>query len=278
VTAAGTGAGETDTVAAREVEAAVPVRDAATVVPVRDAATVALLRDAGGAVEVWLLTRVEKMAFAAGMSVFAGGRVDPSDAELPWAGRSAALFAADFGCDDTTARGLVGAAVRECFEETGVLLCVPPASLAHRQAEVESRTTGFGALLAEHGLSIDASAVRAWGRWITPVGERRRYDTRFFVAALPAGARAADLTTESSRADWIRPADALAAHAEGSMTMLPPTLDTLASLAGFSTVAEVLDAAATRSLDPVLPVLHADGDGFRVELPDGRGYPLARLP
>jgi 8-oxo-dGTP pyrophosphatase MutT (NUDIX family) len=238
-------------------------------VPVRDAATVVLLRDGSAGVEAWLLTRVTQMVFAAGMTVFPGGRVDVADAEVAWSGRPASQFAARFGCDERLARSLVAAAVRETFEETGVLLTSPVADLSAARADVEAGHLPFAALLREHGLALDADTVRPWGRWITPEGEVRRYDARFFVAALPDGAQAEDVTSESSVAGWLRVADALAELERGERTMLPPTMLTLQSLAGFADVEAVLAAADDRDLGPVRPVLRHGADGPSVELPDG---------
>ena len=254
----------------------IPTTQPAPTAPVRDAATVALLRDGATGIEAWLLTRAIQMVFASGMTVFPGGRVDPGDATLPWCGRAPGLFADDFGCDESTARSLVGAAVRETFEETGVLLTVPPAAHADAQPDVETGRRKFADLLAEYGLAIDADAVRPWARWITPVGEVRRYDTRFFVAALPAAGVAADLTTESSMAAWIPIDDALDQYQRNVRNLLPPTLDTLRSLATFRSVDEVLAAASQRSLAPIEPIVVADDDGPHVELPDGRRYPMPR--
>ena len=237
--------------------------------PVHDAATVVLLRDSPRGIEAWLLTRVHRIAFASGMTVFPGGRVDAADASLPWVGRSAAEFAGDFGCPPELAAALVGASIRETFEETGVLLTAPPADLSERQPEVEAGTLDFGTLLREHGLAIDADRVRGWARWVTPEGESRRYDTRFFVALLPDGAQAADLTTESSVAAWVPIAQALAEVAAGERPMLPPTTAVLRSLLDFATVADVLAAAPARSLAPVAPRLKVVGDAVQVELPDG---------
>lgn len=248
--------------------------DAAADVPVRDAATVVLLRDGEAGVETWLLTRVTALDFAAGMSVFPGGRVDDGDADLPVSG--AVTAAAAFAADEAAARTLVGAAVRETFEETGVLLTVPPAELPDAVADVEQRRIAFADLLREHGLAVDAAALRPWSRWITPRGETRRYDTRFFVAALPEGATARDLTTESSRADWVPVAEAIEQGQRGERRLLPPTMLTLVSLAGHATVADALAAASGRSLEPVRPTLHAGEDGsVSVDLPDGRRIPIS---
>ncbi|MDT4918933.1 MAG: hypothetical protein QOH89_3633 [Pseudonocardiales bacterium] len=239
-------------------------------VPVRDAATVVLLRDGADGIEAWLLTRVTQMVFAAGMTVFPGGRVDDDDAALPITGAGPELLAARSGSDDTTARALIGAAVRETFEETGVLLTVPSADLSGARADVELGRVAFGDLLRANRLAVDGDAVRAWSRWVTPVGEVRRYDTRFFVAALPDSAEAQDVTNESSEASWVPVSAALEQAQRGERKALPPTLMTLASLLPFSTVAEVLAAAESRTLEAVRPEIKVDDDGsISVELPDG---------
>lgn len=245
-------------------------------VPVRDAATVLLLRDGADGIEAWLLTRVRQMAFAAGMSVFPGGRVDPADAALPLAGADVEQVARRFGCDSRTARALLGCAARETFEETGVLLTDPPADLRGSRADVEAGRLGFGELLAAHGLAVDAGALRPWSRWITPPGEARRYDARFFVGALPGGATAANLTTESSEASWVPVTVALAQAERGERGLLPPTRITLGEIRQFATVAEVLASAAARIVEPTRPVLRWDGDAPAVELPDGSLVPLPR--
>jgi 8-oxo-dGTP pyrophosphatase MutT (NUDIX family) len=246
--------------------------------PVRDAATVVLLRDGSDGLEAWLLTRVSEMVFAAGMTVFPGGRVDHADPQLPFATDACAAIATRFGCDETLARALVGAAVRETFEETGVLLTVPGAQLAQARADVEAGRTSFGALLREHGLAVDVDAVRPWARWVTPPNEVRRYDTRFFVAALPPDAEALDVTSESSVASWVGVRDALAEAERGERLMLPPTLFTLTSLLPFPKVADVLAAADDRPLDAVRPSLHFVGDDIVAELPDGTSITLPRTP
>lgn len=233
-----------------------------------------LLRDGAAGIETWLLNRVPQMAFAAGVSVFPGGRVEPADADLPWAGRPARELAVRFGCDEGLARALVGAAARETFEETGVLLTSPPGDLGDVSADVEAGRVGFGDVLRAHGLAVDADAVRPWARWVTPEGEVRRYDTRFFVAALPDGATAIDLTSESLTAEWVPVAEALVQAQRGERLLLPPTAHTLRALARRATVAEVLASADARDLDAVRPILRRTDDGWSVELPDGDVLPL----
>jgi 8-oxo-dGTP pyrophosphatase MutT (NUDIX family) len=243
---------------------------------VRDAATVVLLRDGADGVEAWMLTRVAAMAFAGGMSVFPGGRVDPADGTLPLAGGDLATLAARFGCDVPTAHGLVGAALRETFEETGVLLSVPFADLSAAREDVERGRVRFGELLRGSGLALDAGALHAWSRWVTPAGEVRRYDTRFFVGALPDTAEARNVTTESSEAAWVGVGAAIEQAQRGERQLLPPTMLTLAALLPFGTVAEVVAAAAGRDLSPVRPQLRVDGERVTVELPDGSVLPIPR--
>lgn len=223
---------------------------------IRDAATVVLLRNGAQGVEAWLLTRAEGMVFAAGMTVFPGGGVEPGDADLPWAGTA----------PDEPA--LVGAAVRETFEETGVLLGVPRLDLHAARADVEAGRTSFGALLRTHGAAIDASGLCPWARWITPEGEARRYDTRFFVAALPDGQHAAAVTGEAVRAGWVQVAEALRQQERGERRMLPPTIMTLRSIVAFPALADVLAAAPGRSLEPIRPSL----TNGQVTLPGGERF------
>lgn len=239
-------------------------------VPVRDAATVVLLRDGERGLETWLLTRVRQLQFAAGMSVFPGGAVAAGDAELPTTG-AVPESSARLADDPEVVRALLGAAVRETFEETGVLLTAPPAELPEVVADVEAGRVAFGDVLRDNGLSLDAAALRPWSRWVTPRGEVRRYDTRFFVAGLPADATARDLTSESSRAEWVPVAEALEQGQRGERHLLPPTALTLVSLLESATVDEVLAAAAGRSLEPVRPTLETGADGsVTVVLPDER--------
>jgi 8-oxo-dGTP pyrophosphatase MutT (NUDIX family) len=252
----------------------------------RHAATVVLLRDApGGGVEVYLLRRVVAMAAFGGMTVFPGGGVDPADldsAGLPWSGPDADAWAAPLSAPPRLARGLVCAAVRETFEESGVLLAGSTAAEvvadtgedgweSARQA-LEARELSLSALLAERGLVLRADLLRPWAHWITPVQEKRRFDTRFFVAALPTGQRTRDVAGEAERVSWARPADALAALDRGEVVMVPPTAITLRELAGHGSVAEVLAAAEQREIRPITPRLVPDGERIRFLLPGDPGY------
>src|SRR3712207_1025421 len=183
--------------------------------PTRDAATVVLLRDAPEfGVEVYLLRRVTSMSFAAGMHVFPGGSVDPrdADAEIAWAGPTAAEWSDRLGADEPLARALVCAAVRETFEESGVLLAGPSSDEvladvsgedweADRQALLD-RSLAFSAMLQRRGLVLRADLFRPWNHWITPEVEPKRFDTRFFVAALPQGQTPRDVGGEADEVHW----------------------------------------------------------------------------
>jgi len=168
----------------------------------RDAATVILVRPGAGAggVEVFLLRRTEALEFAPGACVFPGGSVDerdadPAIADTGWAGPAPAELGHLLGISAGRARALVCAAVRETFEESGVLLAGPaPAELvADSVVPVEDRqrlldgSLSLGELLRRHGLALRADLLTPWARWITPEISPRRFDTWFFAAALPPG-------------------------------------------------------------------------------------------
>jgi 8-oxo-dGTP pyrophosphatase MutT (NUDIX family) len=245
----------------------------------RDASTVILLRDSPAGLLVYLLRRVSSMKFAPGAYVFPGGSVDRRDGDVTigWAGPSPAEWGAAFGADETIARELVCAAVRETFEESGVLLAgpaedaiVPDTSADDWEADRESlldRSSSLAELLARRGLVLRGDLLRPWAHWITPEIEVRRYDTRFFVAALPEGQHTRDVSTESDRVLWIRPADAAEAARRGDMPMLPPTLVTLTELAAYDSVADVL--AARREIRPRVPSARVIDGGVYLVMPDG---------
>jgi 8-oxo-dGTP pyrophosphatase MutT (NUDIX family) len=259
-------------------------RAATEVVPARDAATVVLLRDAAGGPEVYLLRRVRAMAAFGGMTVFPGGGVDPADVAgeaIPWVGPAPEEWCRPLSAGAALARGLVCAAVRETFEESGVLLAGPgpdevvpdTADWEAERRALEARELSLSALFADRGLHLRADLLRPWAHWITPEIEHRRFDTRFFVAALPAGQRARDVAGEADHVAWVRPADALAELARGDRVMVPPTALTLQDLVGYDSVADVLAAAAGRRIEPVMPRL-VRGDDGRVQflVPGDPGY------
>ncbi|WP_106396903.1 NUDIX hydrolase [Actinocorallia populi] len=214
----------------------------------RHASTVMLLRDRGGRLEVFMLRRTSSMAFAPGAYVFPGGGVDPRDSEYDQPGADWESWGESFGADAKLARELVCAAVRETFEEAHVLLAGPSrdeivkdtAPFEADRLALLDRSQSLAGFLDARGLVLRADLLRPWGHWITPTVELKRYDTRFFVAALPEGQRALDVSTEADTVVWIRPQDALDQVKAGEMAMLPPTMAMLNDLATFGSVAEVL--------------------------------------
>jgi 8-oxo-dGTP pyrophosphatase MutT (NUDIX family) len=245
----------------------------------RHAATVVLLRDGETGIEAYLLRRLGSMAFAGGMYVFPGGSVDPrdGDAEIAWAGPPAEEWAAPLSADVRLARALVAAAVRETFEEAGVLLASPiagdAAHWAGEQAALLDRSASMAEVLARNGLVLRADLLRPWAHWVTPEIEPKRFDTRFFVAALPEGQEPVHFRGESDASEWVTPRHAVERHASGELGMLPPTVFTLAELSAYDSVSAVLDAATARDVKRVLPRIVVDGEDVLLLLPGDPGYP-----
>lgn len=217
----------------------------------RPAATICLARPTTRRFEVLLLQRPLASRFAAGAHVFPGGTIDPDDAspealdrvEGESAGGPPALFAA----------------VREAFEETGLLPAATGASAAALRAARAGRarllegSVTFAELLAASGVRLAADEAAYFSRWITPVQFSRRYDTRFFLARHPGGEPA--LTREHTEYAWLDPTDALARFAAGRLPMLFPTRTTLELLDRFASLDEVFQAFERRAVKPILAEL-----------------------
>lgn len=237
-------------------------------VPVRRAATVALVRDGPSGVEAFMLRRVAGMVFAGGMTVFPGGGVDDRDlVEIAFAGRGVGWWTVRLGLPAVETSAVLSAAVRELFEETGVLLgaAAPSASREQLRLEVTAHRIGLADVLGAEGISAAFDDLVPWARWITPPGQSRRFDTFFFVAALPAGQQANLLTTEAELGEWVAPAALLVDHRSRARPMMPPTLAVLTQLAAAGTVADLL--ATQRQIEPVRPVvISAPGEPLRVSL------------
>ncbi|HKB30430.1 MAG TPA: NUDIX hydrolase [Streptosporangiaceae bacterium] len=260
----------------------------------RDASTVVLLRAGGSGFDVYLLRRTKSMEFAPGVHVFPGGSVDPrdADAELGWAGPGPATWSQMLlGEPDAAgqpdgraalARALVCAAVRETFEESGVLLAGPATGAvvadtrgddweADRRALID-RSLSLAGLLQRRGLVLRSDLLSPWARWITPTMESRRFDTRFFAAALPGGQRTRHVGGEADEVVWLAPAAAIAAARRGEILLMPPTAVTLAELARYANVTGAL--AASTDMAPRQPGISLTGDTAWLTLPDGLEYPL----
>ena len=243
--------------AARIVE---PPAEPVTAVP---AATVMLLRDSVAGPEAFLLRRNRSSGFVPGAYVFPGGRVEPADDDPSLQRRVR-------GVADSPPAAFWLAAMRETFEETGVLLgrlstpATDDAQLVYwREALLEDRATLAEALDAL-GAEPDFTDVVNFAHWITPLAETRRFDTRFFAAALPTGAEAVRDDREMSDALWIPPAAALERFREGRLPMVFPTVHALQSIAGFETVAGVLAGLRARTVQTVLPRLVRTAGGVGI--------------
>jgi 8-oxo-dGTP pyrophosphatase MutT (NUDIX family) len=235
-------------------------------VPVKPAATVMLIRDVDGpGIEVFMMRRTLGAAFGSGMYVFPGGRVEQSDGE-----------------DIDHAHRV--AAVRECFEEAGVLLALDgdgkhvtdghPA-LEARQA-VYDGTVDLVELCAEHRLEPAVEELAFVSHWITPAGDGpRRFDTRFYVAPAPPEQASTHDDNETIDSLWISPSDALDRQAEGELVMMPPTVANLRFLAAFSSVAEAMVESSRMPPPPcILPRVRRNESGqvVGVALPGDDDY------
>jgi 8-oxo-dGTP pyrophosphatase MutT (NUDIX family) len=255
----------------------------------RDAASVLLLRPAAGepgqpGIEVYMLRRARSMAFAPGVFVFPGGSVDPRDAEegMAWAGPDAQDWGRALDAPPALARALVCAAVRETFEESGVLLAGPGAGTvvpdtsgpeweADRQALLD-HSLSLAGFLGRRGLVLRSDLLRPWARWITPVVEARRYDTRFFIAAIPPGQRTRDVGGEAEEVAWWQPEAAIRAARQRELRLMPPTAVCLAEMGACRQVETAL--RASRDLRPVTPAVVETDDALWLTADLNVEYPL----
>jgi 8-oxo-dGTP pyrophosphatase MutT (NUDIX family) len=239
----------------------------------KDASTLVLVRDGAGGVEVFCVERHKKSAFLGGAIVFPGGKLDAADADEAWAeranepdGRGAVIAA-----DKAQLRALAIAACRESLEEAAILP-VEGGSLAHaellglrdRVAKGQERLADF---LTARALRLDLAALRPLSRWITPVAETRRFDTRFFIARAPEGQDGAHDEHETMASFWAHPADLLARFAAGTVELAPPTHRTIELLAAAGSTDAALAAAERACLDPICPELVQAGSTFALVLP-----------
>lgn len=271
------------------------VRDAATVMLVRDdpAGTSPAARsglsdllpgDALGPMEIFMLRRNRNSDFLGGAYVFPGGAIDPAD-------RNVNLGHYCTGRTDAEASELLGlpsgglaywvAAIRECFEEAGVLLAydrhgqvlsLADPAVERRFARYRQAVNDGKASLVEicetERLILAVDRIHYFSHWITPVGAPRRYDTRFFVAEAPSEQTTLEDRQEAVASLWVRPAVALERHERGELDLILPTIRNLQAIGQFHTSAGLLEAAAAiESVPTVLPLVVSDAEGRRVVVP-----------
>jgi 8-oxo-dGTP pyrophosphatase MutT (NUDIX family) len=240
-------------------------------VRIRPAATVMLVRDGAAGLEVFMLRRNPRSVFVADAYLFPGGAVDPDDGDERMARHCD-------GLDDVVASRRLSlptgglafwvAAIRECFEEAGVLLAHEAHTVAafdvHREA-VDGGHRPFADVLLEEDLMLMTDRVHYVSHWLTPLGPPRRYDTRFFVTAMPVDQTPVHDGREAVHSEWIRPVDALAAFVEGRIHMITPTIHNLQMIGRYESSADLLAAAA--AADTARMLVQAGGEGERVRFP-----------
>lgn len=241
--------------------------------PPRPAATVVMVRDGAAGLEVLLLRRHANSDVLGGAYVFPGGKIDAADAELDAAAhldQAPAELHAQLGEPDTDERTAIGfyvAALREAFEESGVLLAhgVDPAALAEATAALRGGE-GFNALLARRGLRLQTGQLAPWSRWITPrvpSVTNKRFDTRFFLTVVPAGLAVQHDDHEAVESLWLAPRAALERYWAGGLPLAPPQIMSLAHLSRHAAAASALAEARGRR-PPVIQPEPFDMDGTRV--------------
>jgi glyoxylase-like metal-dependent hydrolase (beta-lactamase superfamily II)/8-oxo-dGTP pyrophosphatase MutT (NUDIX family) len=255
----------------------------------RPAATLILVRDAGTGMEVFLIRRTQAAAFMGGAHVFPGGGVDAADA-------SAELAAHCEGMDDVEASRLLGveqgglaywtAAMRECFEEAGLLLAHDLAGeyadlsrpqhqqvFARWRESIRAGQATLADLCREHGLRLAAGRLAYYSHWITQPGRPRRYDTRFFVAEAPPAQTASHDNSETVDNLWIQPAQALERNRRGDLQLVFPTIKTLESIAGFNTAAALMKfARSPRTMPAMSPRTASTREGKKLLVPGDYAY------
>jgi 8-oxo-dGTP pyrophosphatase MutT (NUDIX family) len=236
--------------------------------------------DSERAFEVFLIERQRSMGFMGGMHVFPGGKVSQADASPAMHARiedlangaPAELWGQGMDAPAAIARAV--AAIRETFEESGVLIGAGLSSV-HLGA-MRARLLGGEALapLLEHfGARLRLSSLQPLARWITPVREPVRFDTSFYLARLPEGQVAQHEPAESASGVWLTPAAALHASRSGRIRLAPPTARTLESLSALATIDAAFQAALTRPLPVVTPVVRSQGGELLVLYPGDPEHP-----
>lgn len=241
--------------------------------PIRSAATVVMLRDDPCGLEVFMIRRHGLSDVLAGAYVFPGGKLDLNDADPDMAARldqtpdqlHAALDEPEL--DASTAAGLYVAALREAFEETGLLYAQgADSALASRAGALLREGLSFDEVTAMLALRLNASVLTPWSRWITPrmpSVSNKRFDTRFFVAEVPAGQHATHDNHEATESVWLSPRAALQQYWDRGIELAPPQIMSLAHLARHESVASVL-AQARAQRPPLIQPEPFDQDGMRV--------------
>ena len=262
-----------------------------------DSATVIIARRAGEDLEILLVRRNDKQEFMGGYFVFPGGLVDPQDCDpdlwenhcLPVSAMPG-LMIQEPALPEPAARGLFIAAIRETFEECGILLAVPECGSAFdfTDADTEARFKAYRMRLHGGEISLKDIAVKErirfapgslvpYAHWITPASQPLRFDTRFFLAMLPEGQHAAHDDDELTEALWLNPGVALDMNRTGKISLAPPTLKTVEEISCCQDARQLWAAAMQREIFPVLPEPFKENGCLGVKLPHDPEYSLDDL-
>jgi len=254
----------------------------------RDAATVVILRDGAHGPEVFLVKRHGLSDVLGGAYVFPGGKMDAADiapGHHAYLDQSPQQLHAALGEPDTapaTACGLYIAALRETYEEAGVLFAQNAAS-GQQQAAPKlagaSKGSDFHQRLESGSLRLQTLAVHPWSRWITPrmpSVTNKRFDTRFFIAVMPAGQHAAHDDFEATQSAWLRPRVALEQYWEREMELAPPQIMSLAHLSRYQSAAQALEAARASTPPVIMPEAYHENDERLICYPGHARHPVSQ--
>ena len=251
-----------------------------SVVAARPASTVVLLRRADP-LEVFLVRRSDSIAFMGGAHVFPGGRVDPADHVDDITAISDGMHAAAARMSDVSADVAVAhhvAALRELFEEAGVLLARPLSAVSVGRLETDRRDlladrVTFADVIRRERLRLAFDELAYFAHWVTPEIETRRFDTRFFIARAPQGQTPIHDEGETSHSEWLAPAAAIQQCREGAISLPPPTWTTLSMLSKFRSIDEVFAWARQKAIPRVQPRFEKRGDQTLLFYPGDPMYP-----
>ncbi len=237
----------------------------------RPAATVALVRDRDGTLQVFLVKRSSRSPFMPSAHVFPGGRVDAADGACPLLGGAPdrERMGETFGAP---AAAYQVAAVRETYEECGVLLAQGEGQDLLR-TQLQGGQVSFASAAVTAGWVVNADRLTYFAWWITPEGERRRYDTRFFIACIEGGEEAGHDDYETVDSGWDTPQSWLERFDSGEVILAPPTWRSLWELSAFKTGQEAIQAYSGQRVVPIEPRSVKHEDGFTVLLPGDVDYP-----
>jgi 8-oxo-dGTP pyrophosphatase MutT (NUDIX family) len=253
----------------------------ADIVAPRDASTVLLLRDgAAREIEVFMMVRHIQVEFNSGALVFPGGSVDKSDREIA---ADSALYFAGEGLDEEKLAFRI-AAIRETFEESGILLARAKGSkelidasrareieAAHR-ADLNDRKTSFLKIVIDNGLVLALDGLVPYAHWITPEGMPKRFDTWFFLAAAPPDQLGAHDGKELTDSIWVSPREALEGGENGRFKLPFPTTRNLIRLGKQPSVSAALEDSRGRDIVTVMPVMTRLNGGRQLRIPREAGY------